>query len=204
MTDEELMRLAASGDTGAFEELFERYADRLVGFCYRYLGERAAAEDAAQATWVKVYRARCRYDGRAAFAPWLYRIAARTCIDVIRRRKHAAGRAATAQRQAARRKPHPPPADRRTLEHERREVVRAALAMLPEKQRVPLILRHWEGLDYKSIARVCSCSVGTVKSRVHYALAALRKNLEEMGYFDEEANPRPPGADRSGSAEGNG
>ena len=198
MTDDELMALALAGDEAAFSGLVDRYGDRLVGFCFRYLGVREAAEDAAQTTWLKVYRARQRYDGRSGFAPWFYRIAARTCLDMLRKRRDIS--LADVERVAEGGRLGGGANDRGggggidggsgaspeddAIADERAEMVRRALLALPDKQRLALILRHYEGLDYRSIARVCSCTVGTVKSRVHYGLAALREKLERDGLFE--------------------
>jgi len=192
VSDEELMALALAGDNAAFGCLVQRYGDRLVGFCYRYLGVRQAAEDAAQATWLKVYRARQRYDGRSGFAPWFYRIAAHTCIDTLRRPRPAlledADRVAETEALAAGKMAAP---DEKAIADERAELVRRALLSLPDKQRLALVLRHYQGLEYRSIARICGCTVGTVKSRVHYGLAALRDKLEREGVLEEETGQHP-------------
>ena len=90
-SDVELMLAAGAGDEGAFGELVSRHRDAIVNLTYRYLGNRADAEDLAQDVFLKVYRARKRYRPEAKFTTWLYRVAVNACLNEVRHRKRRRG-----------------------------------------------------------------------------------------------------------------
>jgi RNA polymerase sigma-70 factor (ECF subfamily) len=163
-TDEELMVQLQAGRESALETLVERWRGPLFGFLQR----RASASDADdlfQETWLRVVRARRRFDPRRRFSTWLFQIANNLCRDRFRRSGAAArGRAALAEAPAA---GSPDPSLRIDLARR--------LSALPERLREVLVLRYYRDLGEGEIAEVLAIPPGTVKSRLHAALRALRE-----------------------------
>ena len=166
-----LVQRAAGGDVGAFEVLVRRYQLRVIRLCLRMLGDRHAAEDAAQDVFLVVWRSMGRFRGDAKFSTWLYRIATNRCVRELRRRPAPTselpeGLAATEGI------PH--------LVFEAAEglaAAGAAVARLSLDQRVPLLLREVEGLSYGEIAEVLGVSVAAVKSRIYRARVEVARYL---------------------------
>lgn len=177
------MARAGEGDEDAFVALVDRYRDRAVSIAFRYLGDRAGAEDLAQDAFVRVYQRRNRFDPSQDFSPWFYRILTNLCLDHLRREKHRGGHLGLVSDGED---PHPPLADdtaspaaqvqRDELSHR----VQAALLQLPDRQRMALVLQHYEGLSYDEIAQAMDCSRGTVDGLLSRARATLRDRLEEF------------------------
>jgi RNA polymerase sigma-70 factor (ECF subfamily) len=163
---------AQAGDRAALDALLRRHYDRIYAVCRRMMGQDADAADAAQDALIAIVRGLARFDGRAAFGTWAYRIASNACIDELRRRG---------------RRPDPGLPD---LEHERRDPgpgtadtvvdrldIDAGLATLPVEFRAPLVLRDQLGLDYAEIAEVLGIPPGTVRSRIARGRRALATAL---------------------------
>lgn len=184
--DGPLVERAAAGDAAAFDGLVLRHQDRVYGVCLRLLRDADAARDAAQDAFVKAWRALPRFEGRAQFSTWLYRIATNVCLSALRARKArpehravsldaAAGESAGGVAEPA--APTPAPGD--ALDGaEARTAVAGAIASLDEDFRVAVVYRDIEGLSYEQIAEVLQIPVGTVRSRIHRGRDALRKTLE--------------------------
>ena len=173
-TDLELVRMARRGDRRALEVLYDRHKGRLLGYCDKMLGSHAAAEDVFQDVWIKMMRALPGYRPTAgSFRPWLFRIAANTAVDRIRRDRLRDGPELDAD-QVARDAPTP------ESEGIGREIGRdldTALAELPERQRNAVLLRHQLGMSYAEISTTLKVPEGTAKTLVHRGAHALRKKL---------------------------
>jgi len=178
--DLELVARWHAGDLAAFETLVRRYQDRVYRLLYRMLGSASDAEDAAQETFLNLHRHGHRFRGDARFSTFVYRVAANTALN--RRRTLGRTRARIeklAERQAT---GHDLPegpvgTEQAALGRERSERVHAALATLPDKLRLPLVLFDIEGLPYAEVSNVLGLAEGTVKSRIHRARLALRDRL---------------------------
>ena len=173
-SDEELMSAAAEGDMGAFEELVLRHQDGAINVAFRLLSDEDQARDAAQEAFLRVLDAAPRYRPTAAFRTYLYRVLTRLCIDQYRRR--------TPQQ-------HPDPAGilsedagppEALLQRERAEQVRAAIQELPPRQRIAIVLRHYEGLPYEEIAGAMGASVRAVDALLSRARKALKERLRDL------------------------
>jgi len=178
--DAKLVALWHAGDLVAFETLVRRYQDRVYRLLYRMLGSAADAEDAAQETFLNLHRHGHRFRGDARFSTFVYRVAANTALN--RRRTLGRTRARIeklAERQATGHDlpDSPEGPEQATLGREMRERVHEALATLPEKLRLPLVLFDIEGLPYAEVSDVLGLAEGTVKSRIHRARNALRERL---------------------------
>ena len=174
MTDERLMEKLLEGDEQALDHLVKRYEGPLYGFCFRMMGEKAAAEDAFQETFLRVYRRRFSFRLDATFKPWLYQIGMNVCRDLLRKRKRRQEVALTEESVPEEVESGPEDAMEKKLQAER---VKAALSKLPKKQRDVLILSHYQSLSYPEIAETLEIPPGTVKSRVYHALRKLGKML---------------------------
>jgi len=182
--DRELMLRARSGSREAFDELVRRWQGRLVGFFHRQCGDRELAEDCTQEVLVRLYRSRGRYQPTARFATFLFTIARNHWIDVARAREVRPDLRATGSGEAEPgedrmmrlpSKEAPPPAQALLSDDVTR--LRAALARLPVPLREVVQLGVIEGIPYADVSSMLSIPVGTVKSRVHAAVHALRTLL---------------------------
>lgn len=170
--DDELMARVAAGGHDAFAVVVSRHLDRVVAVAQRVLGDRAEAEDVAQETLLRAWRHADRWrPGEARISTWLYRIAVNLCLDRKRR-------PAMAPLEAAGDPPDPTP-DALALLH-RAEVaalVAAAIAALPERQRVALALSYYEELGNIEVAEIMGISIGALESLLVRARRALAERL---------------------------
>ncbi|MFG0331173.1 MAG: RNA polymerase sigma factor [Phycisphaerales bacterium] len=182
---------AQAGDRDAVTELLESLRDRLYSVCFRMVSAPEDAADLTQDALTKVLMNLNRYDGRAAFSTWAYRIAMNTSLSHLRRRKTRSAHVwddAPVDLDRIHGEPRggggesgEPGSGSRVEWNERRRGVLEALARLPDEARALLILRDVRGLDYRQIAEVLESPVGTVKSRLFRARLALRRELEAGG-----------------------
>jgi len=173
------------GDLEAFEGLVRRCQGPLYAFFVRLGGSAADAEDLVQETLLRVYKARESFDPRRAFTPWLFGIARYVWADYGRQRERAQATTARAvQELAVSEAVTVRDAGEQALRPDVIRCVRESLHQLPEDHRLVLILRHYQGLRYDEIAQALGLSVGTVKSRMHYALAKLRVELRRRGLLE--------------------
>jgi RNA polymerase sigma-70 factor (ECF subfamily) len=183
-SDVELMLALKAGDENAFTELVDRHRNAVVNLTHRYLGNFSDAEDLAQEVFLRVYRARDRYEPQAKFTTWLYRVAVNACLNEVRNRRHrptfaagalASGAGGTGFPVADGGATSPPEALER---EELRERVRAAVAELPERQRLALLLNKFHGLGYEELAGSLEMTVPAVKSLLVRARENVRRRIE--------------------------
>lgn len=178
MPADDLLDRARRGDLSAFNVLVEEHQSIVFNVCLRMLGNRAAAEDAAQDAFVSAWRHLGSMRGEL-FRPWLLRIASNACTDELRRRS----RRPAASLEVSMEEGMPDPADGEPLPEasvlsaELRGGIEAALRQLPEDQRLAVVLCDVQGLEYEEIAQVTRSNVGTVKSRLSRGRARLREIL---------------------------
>jgi RNA polymerase sigma-70 factor (ECF subfamily) len=172
--EERWMRRVALGDTAAFGRIVQAHQDRLLRFATRMLGgDRDAAQDAVQEAFLRLWRARMRYQPAGKLPTYLLRVVHNICLDY-----HRISRP-TAPLPLADRLPSGLAGDPHTDCQARAlaEAVRRAVWELPEAQRSVFILSHYEGLSYREIATVLECPLGTVASRKAQAVETLRRRL---------------------------
>jgi len=174
--DARLLQAYAAGDNDAFAQLFERHYDRVYRLAYRYAGNAADAEDLAQRVFLKVMRAADRFQPRARFTTWLFRVTANECLSHIRkvRRNPEVTVGDDAPEPASDGHSGPPEA---ALRDEQAQAVREAVLSLPERQRLAVVLVRYEGLSYAEVGEAMGLSVQAVKSLLNRAHEALRKKL---------------------------
>jgi len=193
--DVRLMLRVRDDDAAAFEELVARYQDRLIMILAHLVGVRHQAEDLAQDVFLRVYRARKRYEPGAKFSTWLFTIANNVASNALRsrsRRKevHVNARpdesTAMPLEQMAAESSGLMPA--RQLDRvERAEIVRKAIETLNERQRMALLLSKFEGMSYAEIAETMDLSTKAIKSLLSRARVNLRSVLEP--YIQEGLPP---------------
>jgi RNA polymerase sigma-70 factor (ECF subfamily) len=168
------MRALASGDDTALAELLARYEHGLAAFIYRNTGGRDV-EDLFQETWLRVVRSATRFDTDRRFSTWLFQIAVNLCRDQLRKQGREGTQRGFGEPSRGRvgADAHVDPRPERAIDAER------LLARLPVEQREALILKYYHDMPETRIAEVLECPRGTVKSRVHNALARLASLVEE-------------------------
>ena len=171
-SDEVILQDFLRGDQDAFDELVRRHEDAVFAVSLRLMGQRADALDAVQETFVAVFRRAHSFRGDAAFSTWLHRIAVNTCKDLIRKR----GRFPVDQSEVPVDRPDTGDVSSQVVAH---VDLAAALATLPEDQRVALVMFELGGVPYEEIARETATPVGTVKSRISRARQALARAMEQ-------------------------
>jgi RNA polymerase sigma-70 factor (ECF subfamily) len=176
LDDAALVAEYLGGRRRAFQELADRYHQRLLNFIYRTIGDRDRAEDLVQETFVRVYRHLHRFDPTKKFSTWIYTIASNLAKNELRNRS----RNPMVLFQAIKKNWE---ADHRPLQWEDtsyspddlfrkrhlREQVEKAVAELPEHHRVVFVLREMEGKTYEEISEITGVTLGTVKSRLNRA-----------------------------------
>jgi RNA polymerase sigma-70 factor, ECF subfamily len=207
--DDELLAAHAAGDPDAFGELFRRHKDRMWAVAVRTCGDREMAADAVQDGFLAAFRRADSFRGDAAVTTWLHRIVVNACIDRLRRRRptsplpdsdllgdgtQAGGSSAGSRGSAGALRARD---DHARDDHARTEValdVRAALARLPEGQRLALVLVDMHGLSVAEAADVLGVAEGTVKSRCSRGRTAVAEllGLEHPGNPQAPANPANP------------
>jgi len=169
--DGSLVARAVGGDRRALEVLLDRHADRIHAVCRRVVAHPEDALDATQEAMIAIARGITRFDGRAAFSTWCYRIATNAAIDELRR---------TRRRPVPAHPDGPEPASAVSGPAEivtARVDVDAALQHVPEEFRVAVVLRDLCDLDYAEIAEVLDLPPGTVRSRISRGRAILVEHL---------------------------
>lgn len=186
LSDHELIEATKAGDQDAYAEIVTRYRNPITNFLYRFLNDYEEAVDLAQETFVRVYFAIDRYHTQFAFSTYIYRIATNLAISEIRRRKRRKLMSLTGLFQSEEdSEVEFQPADERILqdeelvEDERSRTIARAIAALPEKYRVPIILRDVEGKSYDEVAEIMGLGLGTTKSRISRARGLLKDKLQQ-------------------------
>ncbi|RJP79816.1 MAG: sigma-70 family RNA polymerase sigma factor [Candidatus Zixiibacteriota bacterium] len=175
--DEELVQRGRQGDAQAFGLLVERYQDPIYTLVSRTLGDPVRAQDVAQETFIRAWRALPGFHGQSKFSSWLYRIALNCCYSELRRRGVPAETLDPEQWDGLK-----DAASEGGIERdlERRDLVERLLRRLPPLYRYLVTLFYLEGLDCQEIARITERPVGTVKAYLHRARAELRRGAEHL------------------------
>jgi RNA polymerase sigma-70 factor, ECF subfamily len=178
--DQQLVQSALCGDTEGFNKLVERYQSRAYGLCVRMLGDADMAADVAQDAFISAYRHLPSLRGE--FRPWLMRIVANACRDVLRsqKRRPSVSLDMTTDEDEA---PALQIADttagpeEQLLRREMQQTIATALFTIPADQREVIVLSDIEGMSYQEIADITGINIGTVKSRLNRARMRLRELL---------------------------
>ncbi len=163
-----------TGDIEGLGVLYELYAERVFRTCFRILGNQEGAADLTQEVFLRVFRQIERFEGRAAFSTWLYRLTVNLSLNRLRARKLSRGRGVDLERV-----PEPPatgPSPERSSQcREARDRLQWLLDHLSPEHRTIIVLREIEELSYREIAEALGIAMGTVMSRLHRARHELRR-----------------------------
>ena len=192
VTDEQLMMNVRAGDLDAFDVLVERHFDLLAFYIGQMVGDVETAQDLAQETLLRAFRARKRYEPRARWTTWLRKIARNLALDERRRRRHgitfsldeayvSVGSSTTFPLYEVIPDTRTPSPIALLCEQETLTTVRRHVNDLAPKHSEVLKMRVYDEMNYQDIAEYLGCSLGTVKSRIHYAIRELRTRLTEDG-----------------------
>jgi RNA polymerase sigma-70 factor (ECF subfamily) len=173
------------GDRSAFDFLVIKYQHKIIQLVNRYVKDPSEAQDVAQETFIKAYRALGNFRGDSAFYTWLYRIAINTAKNylVSRSRRSSDYEVDVQDAEAIENAPQLQGMDtpeRLLLNQEIIDTIKMAIDKLPEEMRTAIMLREFEGMSYEEIAEAMDCPVGTVRSRIFRAREAIDNKLNPL------------------------
>ncbi|MFZ1323285.1 MAG: sigma-70 family RNA polymerase sigma factor [Ignavibacteria bacterium] len=184
LTDEELILLFQNEDVKAFNELVNRYKDRLVNFIFRYTGSREDSEDLAQDTFLRLYKSKHLYVEIAKFSTWFYTIALNLTRTYMSKKGKMKKKSISNYYEDEEKDYdltstyiHPDDSANAATEG---EIIQRAINSLNEKFREVIVLRDIQDLDYEEIAKVTTLPLGTVKSRINRGRECLKEILESL------------------------
>ena len=188
ISDEAAVELTRRGDPDAFRVLVDRHSRAVFRLAWRMTANSHEAEDIVQETFLRAYKQLQRFDGRAAFATWLHRIAVNCSLDLIRSRKRRQEITAGPQDPNSNEKgedrlllnlPSADPSPERSLQSTQiRELLANAMQELSEMERCAFTLRHHDGLGIEEISRALGVQPNAAKHSIFRALKKLRRILE--------------------------
>ena len=181
--DVSLMNKVAQGDHAAFEELVTRHQNAVVGTVAKMLGNASESEDIAQQVFLRLWKSAPRYKPSAKFTTFLFTITRNLVFNETRRKQRRKEHSLDEQEgdwhqqipEASESQP-----DAQVLQAEVQRAVEQAIANLPEKQRLAVVLRRQEHMPYEEISKVLNLSVSAVKSQLFRARATLRDSLQHF------------------------
>jgi len=180
-SDEELMQFLQEGQNDALATLVKRYQNDLYYFCLHYMRNVELAKEATQDTYLRIFRARARFDATKNYKTWMLCIARNVCLTALTRKHHTTQIDALEDMVAAHDNGnesfHASTAgpDDALMTVERHGALMAALDMLPPDSREIIVLRYFERMSAREIAEIVDCSEGAIRTRLHRILKQLRE-----------------------------
>jgi len=180
-----IVQKVQAGNVGAFDQLVQKYREPIFSIIYNMTSNREDASDLAQETFIKAFQAIARFKGKSSFFTWIYRIAINSTMTFLKKRSRRryisyenidqeVSNSEIFERLTAKNQ-----TEKGALISELQEKLNDALQKLSIKHRTVVILHEIEGLEHTEIAEITKTSVGTVRSRLHYAKQQLQSNLKE-------------------------
>ncbi|HEY6337747.1 MAG TPA: sigma-70 family RNA polymerase sigma factor [Candidatus Sulfotelmatobacter sp.] len=187
-SDADVMLRVKAGDQSAFDYLVQKYRRPLISFMYRMARNSAAAEDLAQEVFLRVYRSRETYEASAKFTTWLYRIATNLAVNHARDTRHERPEVSVSLDETSddsstttlQLPDGSATAEQAMVQRERLAAIRSKVEVLPEQQRLAVIMHKYQQMDYKEIAAVLKKSESATKSLLFRAYETLRDQLKEF------------------------
>ena len=180
-TDADLMAHMAAGNTAAMELLYDRYNRPVYSFAYRMLGDREHAEELLQEVFLRAWRRCSRFsDARGSLIRWLLSITHNMAIDELRKQQRRPRKAESAEPDAllGTLQDTAMPVETQAILADRQQMVRAALAKLPENQRLVLEMGYFNGLTQREISEKLNVPLGTIKTRMRLGLRKLQDSVD--------------------------
>lgn len=183
--DLELVRRVQRGDSAAFDLLVRKHQHRVVALIGRYVHDWSEAQDVAQDTFIRAYRAMGNFRGDAQFSTWLHRIAVNTAKNhLVAHKRRPPGDDVdiddAEQFESGLRLRDNDTPERELMRHEMEQTVMRAVEALPDELRTAITLREVDGLSYEEIAQQMQCPIGTVRSRIFRARDAIDAQLRPL------------------------
>jgi RNA polymerase sigma factor (sigma-70 family) len=184
-SDMAVVREVQGGDVAAFDKLILKYRERVFGIIYNMTSNREDASDLTQDAFIRAFQSINRFGGQSSFFTWLYRIAINSTLSHLRKHRlrsffslETIDEDAPVSRELIAALTDKTGADRDAFVHELKEKLNEAMQKLSIKHRTVVTLFEIDGLGHQEIAEVMDCSVGTVRSRLHYAKQLLQSELQ--------------------------
>jgi RNA polymerase sigma-70 factor (ECF subfamily) len=184
-SDMAIVHRVQAGDVAAFDQLILKYRERVYGIIYNMTSNREDAADLTQESFIKTFQSIQRFGGQCSFFSWLYRIAINSTLSHLRKGRlrsffslERIDSEEPVSREIIDALTDASGADRDTFVHELQEKLNDAMLKLSIKHRTVVTLFEIDGLSHQEIAEVMECSVGTVRSRLHYAKQLLQAELQ--------------------------
>ncbi|MBF0492434.1 MAG: RNA polymerase sigma factor [Deltaproteobacteria bacterium] len=192
-SDEELMRFYKNGDSKVFSEIFKRHKRSVYNYILRFTNQKEESEEIFQEVFIRIHRAAALYEPTAKFKTWMFTIVRNLCIDFYRKKKLRKQESLDAPLKAGDEsssnryeiyKDEKPNQEAKNSDVQIAQMIDNALQQINEDQREVFLMREKGGLKFEEIAEVLGVSVNTVKSRMRYAMEALRKIIESSRFKD--------------------
>ena len=178
MDDKELVRRTLEGESQAYSSLVRKYQTKVFNMAFGFVRNRETADDLAQEVFIKVYVSLKKFQFKAGFGTWLYRIAVNHCKDYLRsQQKMRTVPFDSYSEKNMIKRDDSMDRDQRRREDQIEGLVQNGILALPEKYKTIINLRDIQGLSYDEIAKILNLSAGTVDSRIHRARKMLRQKL---------------------------
>lgn len=197
ISDEKLVELFRTGNEDAFIQLIRRYERELYNFLVKFLGQSSSAEDVFQETFLQVHLSASSFESSRRFRPWLYTIAANKARDWLRSRSRRPtvqlsgpddeGDVGSLWESLLQDSTTP---DQQLQVKQRQEFVRKVIGELPDHHREILVLSYYNQLSYKELSEILGIPLGTVKSRLHSAVAHFGRLYRELSSDPERIEDR--------------
>jgi RNA polymerase sigma-70 factor (ECF subfamily) len=183
--DAQLMLRVRDGDEDSFRVLLEKHRNPLIHFLYRMVQDQPVSEELAQEVFLRIYRSRGSYEPTARFTTWMFRIATHLALNWLRDEKNERATERLDEDRGsdmpARELPDKKPSvEQRMVYQARLQEIRAAISLLPEKQRAAVLMHKYREMEYAQIASALECSESAVKSLLFRAYETLRARLAHM------------------------
>jgi RNA polymerase sigma-70 factor (ECF subfamily) len=183
-SDEAAAARAKAGDADAFRVLVERHSRPMFRLAFRMTGNEQDAEDIVQDTFLRAYRRIGKFDERASFGTWLYRITVNCSLDLVRARKRRSEQSGSANPEMDDLIQSLPSSgatpDRMAMSGQTRQRIAEAMEELSASERTAFVLRHFEGMCIDEVSRVLGCRPGAARHCVFRAVQKLRRALEPL------------------------
>ena len=183
-SDEAAAARAKAGDADAFRVLVERHSRPMFRLAFRMTGNEQDAEDIVQDTFLRAYRRIEKFDERASFGTWLYRITVNCSLDLVRARKRRSEQSGPANLEMDDLIQSLPSSgatpDRMAMSGQARQRIAEAMEELSASERTAFVLRHFEGMCIDEVSRVLGCRPGAARHCVFRAVQKLRRALEPL------------------------
>ena len=184
--DYELVKLVQQGNKRSFDLLVIKYQSRVLSIVGRFVRDAAEAQDVAQETFIKAYRAIQSFRGDSAFYTWLYRIAVNTAKNFLVAKKRRPGNSSVDMALDDDEQPidaidalqDMETPESKLMHDELKAIIDAAIASLSEELRTAICLREFDGLSYEEIAAALDCPIGTVRSRIFRAREVIDEKVK--------------------------